>query len=175
MRQPCLSRRINPHRKFDNEAIKSSLFRVLHQPPANFGINRTTWTIGELSRVLKDKGQPVCEDVIRHIIKAAGFRWRKARIVLTSSDPEFTEKVDRIRSILSNLAPDEAFFSIDEYGPFAIKAQPGKALVGPGEARVLPQWQKSRGSLIVTAAIELSTSQVTLSIALRRTVQKWCG
>ena len=117
--------------------------------------------MGELSRVMREKGQPVGEDVIRHIIKAAGFRWRKARVVLTSNDPDFTEKVGRIRSILSVLAADEAFFSIDEYGPFAIKAQPGKALVGPGETRVVPRWQKSRGSLIVTAAIELSTNQVT--------------
>src|SRR5439155_7878114 len=56
---------------------------------------------------------------------------------------------------------DEAFFSIDEFGPFAVKAQPGRTLVGPGEQRVVPQWQKSRGRLILTAAIELSTNQVT--------------
>jgi hypothetical protein len=30
---------------------------------------------------------------------------------------------------------DEAFFSIDESGPFAIKAQPGRALVGPNEKK----------------------------------------
>jgi hypothetical protein len=53
------------------------------------------------------------------------------------------------------------FFSIDEYGPFAVKAQPGKALVGPGEQRVLQQWQQSRGCIIVTAAIEFSSNQIT--------------
>jgi len=155
------ARRINRHRKFDNEGIKQAVFSTLHQPPSNFGINRTTWTMGELSRILKANGRPVCEDVIRQIVRTAGYRWRKARVVLTSNDPEFSEKLDRIRSILSELKPDEAFFSIDEYGPFAIKAQPGTTLVGPGEQRVVPQWQKSRGCLILTAAIELSTNQVT--------------
>ena len=155
------ARRTNPRRKFDNEDVKKAVFSILHQPPSNFGINRTTWTMAELSRILKESGQPAGEDVIRLIIKAAGYRWRKARIVLTSNDPEFTEKLDRIRSILSGLKGNEAFFSIDEYGPFAVKAQPGRALVGPGEQRFVQQWQKSRGCLILTAAIELSSNQVS--------------
>jgi DDE superfamily endonuclease len=81
--------------------------------------------------------------------------------VLTSSDPSYSEKVSRVRSILSGLQPDEAFFSIDEFGPFAVKMQGGRALTPPGELRTLPQWQKSRGTLIITAALELSRNQVT--------------
>ncbi len=88
-------------------------------------------------------------------------RRRKARTILTSPDPEYTEKLDRIRSILSELRPDDAFFSIDEFGPFAVKMQPGRALSAPGEQRVVPQWQRSRGCLIMTAALELSGNQVT--------------
>jgi hypothetical protein len=99
--------------------------------------------------------------VIRKITKAAGYRWHKARVVLTSSDPDYTEKLDRVRSILSGLRPDEAFFSIDEFGPFAVKTQPGRALSAPGEQRVVPQWQRSRGCLIMTAALELSGNPVT--------------
>jgi hypothetical protein len=95
------------------------------------------------------------------MIRSAGYRWRKARIVLTSNDPDFSEKISRIRAILALLSPDEAFFSIDEYGPFAIKTHSGRSLVGPGEQRLVPQWQQSRGSMIVTAAIELSSNQVT--------------
>jgi hypothetical protein len=61
----------------------------------------------------------------------AGYRWRKARKVLTSSDPKYREKVHHIQSILAELQENEAFFSIDEYGPFSIRAQGGRALVGP--------------------------------------------
>ena len=39
--------------------------------------------------------------------------------------------------------------------------QPGRALAAPGEQRVVPQWQKSRGCMIMTAALELSSNQVT--------------
>jgi DDE superfamily endonuclease len=98
--------------------------------------------------------------VIRKITKAAGYRWRKARIVLTSNDPEFSEKLERVRTILSKLGPDEEFFSIDEFGPFAVKAKLGRTLNAPGELRTISQWQKSRGCLIVTAALELSGNQV---------------
>ena len=117
--------------------------------------------MADLSRVLRETGHPACPEVIRKITKAAGYRWRKARVVLTSSDPDYTEKLNHIRSILSGLRPDEAFFSIDEFGPFAVKMKPGRALSAPGEQRVVPQWQKSRGCMIMTAALELSGNQVT--------------
>src|ERR1700674_2348101 len=95
------------------------------------------------------------------MIKAAGYKCRKAKIVLTSNDPTYKEKLAHIRYILSNLQPDEAFFSIDEYGPFAIKAKPGRTLSPAGVQPTVPQWQKSRGCLIMTAALELSGNQVT--------------
>ena len=155
------ARQTKSSRKFDDEAVKKAVFGLLHEPPRNYGINRTSWNMADFCRVLREKGQPACPDVIRKITKAAGYRWRKARVVLTSHDPAFSEKLDRIRSILSGLGPDEAFFSIDEFGPFAVKTKPGRTLTAPGEQRVVPQWQKSRGCLIMTAALELSGNQVT--------------
>jgi transposase len=148
------------NRKFDNEAIKNAIFGHLHEPPSNYGINRTTWTMDHLSRVLRQTGYPVSPRLIRKITKQAGYQWRKARVVLTSNDPAFREKLDRVRSILANLRPDEAFFSIDEFGPFAVKTKTGRALTAPNEQRLVPQWQKSRGCLILTAALELSGNQV---------------
>jgi transposase len=153
--------RRNSRRKFDNEELRKVLFDTLHRPPREYGINRTTWTVADLSRVLAQRGQSASEDVVRKIIKSSGYRWRKARIVLTSNDPEFSQKLDRIKSILSNLAPDEAFFSIDEFGPFAVKHPPGRLLTAPGERPLVQQWQKSRGTVTLTAAIELSSNQVT--------------
>lgn len=159
--EALFARQTRSTRKFDDETIKQAVFGLLHEPPSNYGINRTTWIMSDLSRVLRETRQPACPDVIRRIIKEAGYRWRKARVVLTSSDTDYTEKLNRIRSILSGLRPDEAFFSIDEFGPFAVKMKPGRALSAPGEQRVVPQWQKSRGCMIVTAALELSGNQVT--------------
>jgi transposase len=159
--EALFARQTRSTRKFDNERVKQAVFGLLHEPPSNYGINRTTWIMRDLTRVLREKGRPACPDVIRRITKAAGYRWRKARVVLTSSDPDYTEKLDRIRSILSRLRPDEAFFSIDEFGPFAVKMKPGRSLSAPGEQKVVPQWQKSRGCMIMTAALELSGNQVT--------------
>jgi hypothetical protein len=80
---------------------------------------------------------------------------------LTSKDPDYAQKLEHIRSILSQLSRDQAFFSVDEFGPFAVKVTGGRSLMPPGEQRVVPQWQRSKGSLILTAALELSTNQVT--------------
>jgi transposase len=156
-----LARKISGTRKFDDEEMKQAIFSTLHQPPHNYDINRTAWTMDDLARVLHDQGHPACKEVIRKIIKDAGFRWRKARIVLTSKDPEYRAKLNRIHELLADLQEDEAFFSIDEFGPVAIKMQGGKSLTAPGEQRVVPQWQQSKGCLIMTATVELSGNQVT--------------
>jgi hypothetical protein len=111
--------------------------------------------------VLKGQGIKLGHVTIRKIIRATGFKWRKARTVLTSTDPQYREKVDRIKAVLSKLGPRERFFSIDEFGPFAIKMRSGLVLCDPHKVPVVPQFQKSKGSLIVTAALELSTNQVT--------------
>jgi transposase len=159
--QALFARRQRSTRKCDDETLKSSIFKVLHEPPSNYGINRTTWTMQLLRRVLSENGQAACPEVVRSITRAAGYHWRKARVVLTLKDPTYTEKLDRIHSILADLQSDEAFFSIDEYGPFAVKMCGGRKLVALGEQLVVPQWQKSRGSLILTAALELSSNQIT--------------
>ncbi|MGE3745379.1 MAG: IS630 family transposase [Sphingomonadaceae bacterium] len=149
------------NRKFDNENLKQAVFRVLHEPPSQYGINRTSWIMRDLSRVLGEVGQPACRDVIRRITRDAGYQWRKARIQLTSKDPAYRDKLAAVQNILSNLQPDEAFFSIDEFGPFAVKMKQGLKLDAPGSHRVIPQWQKSKGCMIMTAALELASNQVT--------------
>jgi transposase len=162
------ARQTKSTRKFDDEAVKQAVFQILHEPPSNYGINRATWIMPDLSRVLRDAGQPACPDVIRKITKTAGYRWRKARKVLTSTDPEYREKVRRIQDILADLTNDEAFFSIDEFGPFSVRAHTGKALVEPGKILTVPQHQKSKGVLIMTAALELSQNQITYFYSPRK-------
>ena len=155
------TRKATPRLKINDEGLKASIFALLHEPPADHGINRTTWTMADIRAVLAKQGHPACAGVVRAITKAAGYKWRKARLVLTSNDSRYAEKLAHIRLILSELAPDEAFFSIDEFGPFAVKAKPGRVLAAPGEEPQVAQWQKSKGCLIITAALELSGDQVT--------------
>ena len=147
--------------KINDSANEGAVFAMLHSPPSASGINRTTWKMSDLQRVLREKGHRLSETRIRRIIKAGGYRWRRARVVLTSNDPEYETKLKAVKDILANLTSDQAFFSIDEYGPFAIKQKPGRKLVKPGVVYVVPQWQKSKGWMIITAALELSRNQVT--------------
>ena len=145
----------------DRGCVKDAVFKLLHAPPLDHGFNRTTWKVDDLQKGLVKTGLKLGKHAIRIIIKNAGYRWLKARKVLTSNDPDYRAKLDKIQHILGNLADDEGFFSIDEYGPFAVKHRAGLKRVAPGEIPTVPQWQKSKGFLIMTAALELSTNQVT--------------
>ncbi|WP_276120156.1 IS630 family transposase [Pararhizobium qamdonense] len=148
-------------RKAEDETLKAALFSLLHEPPSKHGFNRTSWKMDDLTSALKSYGNPACPAVVREITKAAGYKWRKAKIVLTSNDPEFSAKLAKVQETLRSLRPEEAFFSIDEFGPFSIKSKAGRVLVPPGESPAVAQWQKSRGCLILTAVLELSTNQVS--------------
>lgn len=138
-----------------------AVFRLLHSPPSLYGYNRTTWRLVDLHETLEGQGFSLSIDGIRRIIKEAGYSYRKAKKVLTSNDPNYNEKLKEINSVLSNLKENEKFFSVDEFGPVSVKIQGGRALVPAGEKRTIPQWQKSKGKIILTAALELSSNQVT--------------
>ena len=115
----------------------------------------------DLRQVLFEvKGIDASYHVIRKIIRNAGYRWKKAKVVLTSNDPEYREKLTHIQSILSTLGKNDRFCSIDEFGPFAVKMKGGKRLVAPNEHPYVPQFQISKGCLILTAALELSKNQI---------------
>jgi len=114
-----------------------------------------------LKRALAKNGTTVSIWTIRRAIRASRFQWRKAKVVLTSNDPDYRPKIDRIKSILSKLGDDECFFSIDEYGPLTIRFMPGRKLCAPDEHPSVPQWQKGRGTIIITGALELRTNQIT--------------
>ncbi|MEP7133376.1 MAG: IS630 family transposase [Chloroflexota bacterium] len=148
-------------KKSDDPKLLETLLSIIHSPPKNFGYNRTSWTIKLLKLTLEKQGYKVGKNNVSKLVKNAGYRFWKAKEVLTSNDPNYKEKVDAIEKILSNLKPTERFFSIDEFGPFAVKERGGRRLVRQGEHPTVPQFQPSKGSLIVTAALELSTNQVT--------------
>jgi len=150
-----------PNSLTDREDVKEQLFKVLHAPPSEYGFNRTTWKLNDLQQALAQSQVCIGRHAMRKIIRDAGYRWIKARKVLTSKDPDYRNKLDQIHRILSSLGDREGFFSIDEYGPFAVKHRGGRKLIAPGEVYTVPQRQKSNGALIITAALELSTNQVT--------------
>jgi hypothetical protein len=114
-------------------------------------VNRASWSLGSLAEAYKNEyGTSVSKSTISDFFKNSGYKFKKAKKVLTSSDPEFRTKLAIIKQTLAKLEPEEKFFSIDEFGPFSIKMRGGRALVSGDIIRTIPQRQKSKGSLICT-------------------------
>lgn len=148
-------------RKHELERYKDAVFKILHSPPMAHGINRTTWIRRNIKKVMAQKDMAIGINGVDTIIRNAGYKFLKAKVVLTSNDPNYEKKVRKITNILSKLKSDQKFFSIDEFGPFAVKMQGGKSLMKQEEVKKIPIYQKSKGTLIVTAALELSENQIT--------------
>ena len=155
------------------KAKKDRLIKLIHESPRLHDINRASWSLNTLATVYERLyGASISKSSISEYFRAAGYKFKKAKTVLTSNDPEYHTKVGVITQILSELKEDEAFFSIDEYGPFAIKRKGGRKRVGPGEDYVVPQYQKSKGWLILTAALELSRNQITHFYSLKKNTEE---
>jgi transposase len=137
-------------KKFQEPKYVEMVFKILHSPPSCYGFNRTSWRMEDLHKTLSKEEHSLSKPYIQKIIKNAGYRFLKAKKVLTSSDPQYLEKLKEITNILKNLKSNEKFFSIDEFGPFAIKMQGGRSWVPQCENRTVPQWQKNKGHLILT-------------------------
>ena len=156
------SRHISAKTREGIDEKKKRLIKIIHEAPRAYGINRTTWSLQSLSDAYqKTYGERASRSSISKYFHSAGYKFKKAKKSLTSNDPTFRDKLNKIRSALSQLAVNEKFFSIDEFGPFSVKLRGGMALVPRDQMRTVPQRQRAKGSLICTAALELSLNQIT--------------
>ena len=143
------------------EEKKERLIKIIHETPNAYGINRASWSLQALSKAYeKTFGESVSRSSISEYFNAAGYKFKKAKKSLMSCDPTYREKLSKITSTLSRLSSNEKFFSIDEFGPFSVRTRGGTALLPGDQIRTIPQRQRSRGSLICTAALELSSNQI---------------
>ncbi len=147
------------------EKIKTKrerIIEILHESPQLHNINRSSWGLDTLAEAYETQhGESIGRSTVSEYVRAEGYAFKKARKVLTSPDPEYRKKLQEITTILSTLSEKEKFFSIDEFGPFSVKIQGGRTYTARGTSKTLPQWQRSKGHLILTGALELSTNQIT--------------
>ncbi len=138
------------------------LITLLHDKPNAFGFNRASWTQDLLALAYQKKhGTKFSRDTVRSLLRKAGYRWRKARRVLTSPDPEYREKVERLLHTLWGLARDEMVFFIDEMGPLRVKRYGGRTYMTRHGEHSFPQRQAHKGSICLSGALSATTNQVT--------------
>ncbi len=83
--------------------------------PEDFGYFRTRWSCETLAEVLAwETGTRKSAETIRRGLKRWGFVWRRPRPVVGPVDPEYTQKLRRIRELLAALPPDETAVFQDE-------------------------------------------------------------
>ena len=64
-------------KKHLRQEVRDKIFAIMHTPPSQFRINRTTWTIDLLRDVLEEEGMLVGKNTISKIIKLEGYNFRK--------------------------------------------------------------------------------------------------
>jgi transposase len=89
-----------PHRTraaFDT-AGRERLRELLHRSPREFGRPTGVWTLALAAEVAHETGvvaAPVSAETVRATLVAMGVRWRRAKLWITSPDPEYARKKGR--------------------------------------------------------------------------------
>ncbi|MCO5947699.1 IS630 family transposase [Mucilaginibacter flavidus] len=153
---------VNPKIVESNKVKQANILKLLQQTPKHHGQNRAAWSLAALSRAYaKEYGSSLSRDAIGDHLGIMGYRFQRSIERLVSHDKDFKAKLDNIKRILSGLKAGEKFFSIDEYGPASIRIRGGRTLTKAGEIKSIPKFQRGKGWFVMTAALELSTNQVT--------------
>jgi len=76
----------------DDLDTKEAVLSILHSPPKEFNYNRASWTLKLLKQELENQGYHVGKNNVSLIVRKAGYRFWKAKEVLTSNDPKYKKK-----------------------------------------------------------------------------------
>jgi transposase len=74
------------------------LRELLHQNPRTFGKRRSLWTLELLADVCHERGmtaRKLSAEAIRRVLVRLGINWRRAKVWMTSPDPEYAAKKAR--------------------------------------------------------------------------------
>lgn len=152
----------SPAREKAKAERQTRVIDIIHKMPSLYGINRTTWTYGAIAEAYqKEYGIPLTKDKVKGVIHNTNYSWRHARRVLTSPDPNYRAKVEKLLDTLQGLQEGERFFFIDEVGPYRVKKYGGRVLMPADQTLTLPEYEKSRGNIQFVAALEGVTNQLT--------------
>jgi transposase len=83
--------------------------------PEDFGYLRRRWTCSMLREVLAwETGQRISQEKIRRGLRRMRYVWRRPRPVVGLQDPEYQQKLRRIKRLLAHLPEREAALFQDE-------------------------------------------------------------
>jgi transposase len=153
-----------PVREQRIEQRRVRIIDILHTPPNTYNVNRASWNYSSIAEVYSILYQQnISLKTIERAVKKSGYTWRRARKVLTSPDPEYKAKVERILDTLQDLREGDTFFFIDEVGPYRVRKYGGISLKARDDSEVEPENkdQKSRGKVQFVAALEAVTNQLS--------------
>jgi len=140
---------------------KVRVIDIIHNQPCAFGINRTSWTYDTIVQAYGSiYSDHLSRDMVQRLVKATGCTWRKARVLWTSPDLLYREKLAKVVDTVRGLKEGEAFFFVDEAGPYRVMKRGGRSLVSRGTIPMVPYRQTSRGKVQFAAALEAMTNQV---------------
>lgn len=147
------------------------------QPPTNFGLELSRWTVRELSSFLKTRyGWTVSRSSISRFLRSMALKPHRVKYWLNPKDPEFDKKAARICRLYLRPPKGKTVLCIDEKpGVQAISRKYPDLPMRPRHARRVEFEYRRNGTRNIFAAFNIRTGHVIVQVTEDRKAPRVVG
>lgn len=113
--------------KVYTEEDEQEVIKLINIRPVDLGLHFTTWDISKLQRYLNGKGITMGWSTIKRILKKEKINLRSSQKWMTSNDPDYKSKEEKIDELKRNRPRKGKVISLDEKGTITVKHYGGKS------------------------------------------------
>lgn len=149
------------------EIEEQKVIALINTRPIDLGLHFNTWDISKLQRYLNEKGDMISWSTIKRILERNKIRLKKAQKWMTSNDPDYQSKKERIEELKNNHPRKGKVVSFDEKGTVTVKHHGGKSY--SKEQPKVEAKQNIRGKFEFLCAYDLHEHHVYYKFYERKT------
>ncbi len=127
--------------------VVERIAEVALSPPRQL-IGMSVWSLPKLRAYLIEQGivESISIERLRQILRRCRIRWRHTKTWKESTDPEFQQKLRRIRRLYARKPDDGIRLCVDEFGPLNVQPRKGKHYAQTGHVdRVRATYKRTQG------------------------------
>lgn len=144
------------------------------QPPTNFNLQLSRWSVRELSRFLRERyGWAVSRSSLSRFLRSMAIKPHRVKYWLNPKDPDFDEKARRICRLYIAPPTGVAVLSLDEKPGVQVKSRKYPTLpTRPGACARVEFEYKRHGTRNIFAALDIRTGRVIVEVTKDRKVPR---
>lgn len=151
-------------------ATRERIGQIARCCPRDLGWPFSTWSLSKLGEVLRiNEIADISRETLRKVLKEQRISWQATKTWKAGTDPEFTEKMNRVLDLYDNPPTDGRVVCVDEFGPLNLQPRAGRGWrLRRKPKRLRATYHRTHGVRHLLGALDLATGQLYFRIRDRK-------